>query len=182
MSGKYHKQAVRRHYGGELAGLAHAQLFRRAAQAGVPGYSTVENLLQTLFYLDTYGVQPHCAVYFGWNDIRNAHLPNLDPAYANFHLLSQIDSMTLRKKPLQVSFSPLTRIVNRSLQAAFDTVPFAPNFLKDPPVPGTDVRLERIFRRNLEAIAAINRERRITHFCWPGVEPSTNAKQRSLRF
>jgi len=128
---------------------------------GVPGYSSVENLVQTLFYMDTYGVRPHCAVYLGWNDIRNAHLPNLDPAYANFHLLSQIDSMALRKNPLEVSFSPLTRIVNRSLQAAFDTVPFAPNFLNDPPVPGTDVRLERIFRRNLEAIAAINRERQI---------------------
>jgi hypothetical protein len=67
----------------------------------------------------------------------------------------------VRKKPLEVSFSPLARIVNRSLEAAFDTVPFAPNFLKDPPVPGTDVRLEEIFRRNLEAIAAINKERNI---------------------
>src|SRR6516164_2719527 len=128
---------------------------------GVPGYSTVENLLQTLFYLDTYGVRPRCAVYFGWNDIHIAHLPNLDPAYANFHLLNQIDIMGVRKKPLEVSFSPLARIVNRSLQAVFDPVPFAPNFLNDPPVPGTDVRLEQIFRRNLEAIAAINRERNI---------------------
>jgi lysophospholipase L1-like esterase len=128
---------------------------------GVPGYSSVENLLQTLFYLDTYGVRPHCAVYLGWNDIRNAHLPNLDPAYANFHLLSQFDIMNVRKKPLEVSFSPLARIMNRSLQAAFDPVPLAPNFLNDPPVPGTDVRLEQIFRRNLEAIAAINRERQI---------------------
>src|SRR5215471_1896767 len=127
---------------------------------GVPEYSTVENLLQTLFYLDTYGVWPHCAVYFGWNDILNAHLPDLDPAYANFHLLSQIDSF-VRKKPLEVSFSPLARIVNRSLEAVFDTVPFAPNFLNDPPVPGTDVRLEQMFRRNLEAIAAINKERNI---------------------
>jgi lysophospholipase L1-like esterase len=128
---------------------------------GVPGYSTVENLLQTLFYLDTYGVRPRCAVYFGWNDIHIAHLPNLDPAYANFHLLNQFDIMNVRKKPLEVSFSPLTRIVNRSLQAVFDTVPLAPNFLKDPPVPGTDVRLEQIFRRHLEAIAAINKERNI---------------------
>ena len=128
---------------------------------GVPGYTSVENLLQTLFYLDTYGVRPHCAVYLGWNDIRNAHLPNLDPAYANFHLLRQIDIMNLRKKPLEVSFSPLARIMNRSLQAAFDPVPLAPNFLNDPPLPGTDVRLEQIFRRNLEAIAAINRERQI---------------------
>jgi lysophospholipase L1-like esterase len=128
---------------------------------GVPGYTSVENLLQTLFYLDTYGVRPHCAVYLGWNDIINAHLPNIDPAYANFHLLNQFDIMNVRKKPLEVSFSPLARIVNRTLQAAFDPVPLAPNFLNDPPAPGTDVRLERIFRRNLEAIAAINRERQI---------------------
>ena len=129
---------------------------------GVPSYSTVENLLQTLFYLDTYGVPPHCAVYYvGWNDIHNAHVPDLDPAYANFHLLSQIDSMSVRKNPLEVSFSPVARIVNRSLVAFFDTVPLAPNFLKDPPVPGTDVWLEEIFRRNLEAIAAINKERNI---------------------
>ena len=127
---------------------------------GVPGYSSVEHLVQTLFYLDTYGVRPHCAVYLGWNDILNAHVPNLDPAYANFHQVSQIDSF-VRKKPLEVSFSPLARIVNRSLQAVFDTVPFAPNFLNDPPVPGTDVRLEQMFRRNLEAIAAINKERNI---------------------
>jgi lysophospholipase L1-like esterase len=127
---------------------------------GVPGYSSVEHLLQTLFYLDTYGVRPHCAVYLGWNDILNAHVPNLDPAYANFHQVSQIDSF-VRKKPLEVSFSPLARIVNRSLEAVFDTVPFAPNFLNDPPVPGTDVRLEQMFRRNLEAIAAINKERNI---------------------
>jgi lysophospholipase L1-like esterase len=69
--------------------------------------------------------------------------------------------MSVRKKPLEVSFSPLARIVNRSLEAVFDTVPLAPNFLKDPPVPGTDVRLEEIFRRNLEAIAAINKKRNI---------------------
>ena len=127
---------------------------------GAPGYSSVEHLVQTLFYLDTYGVRPHCAVYLGWNDILNAHVPNLDPAYANFHQVSQIDSF-VRKKPLEVSFSPLARIVNRSLEAVFDTVPFAPNFLNDPPVPGTDVRLEQMFRRNLEAIAAINKERNI---------------------
>jgi hypothetical protein len=71
---------------------------------GVPGYSTVENLLQTLFYLDTYGVRPRCAVYFGWNDIHIAHLPNLDPAYANFHLLNQFDIMNVRKNRLKSAF------------------------------------------------------------------------------
>jgi hypothetical protein len=70
---------------------------------GVPGYSSVEHLVQTLFYLDTYGVRPHCAVYLGWNDILNAHVPNLDPAYANFHQVSQIDSF-VRKNRLKSAF------------------------------------------------------------------------------
>ena len=45
---------------------------------GVPGYSAVENIIQTLFYMNAYNIIPRCAVYFlGWNDIRNAHLPHL---------------------------------------------------------------------------------------------------------
>jgi lysophospholipase L1-like esterase len=136
---------------------------------GVPGYSTVENLLQTLFYLDTYGVKPRCAVYFvGWNDIRNAGLPKLDPAYANFHLLSQIDNLEVRRKlhTNMFEFSPLMEVVISSLlsrlQRTFDTIPQAEDFSEDPPVSGSDKRLEQIFRANLMAIAAINRERQIT--------------------
>jgi hypothetical protein len=34
MSGKYHKQAIRRHYGGELRGLAHRQLYRQRGLRG----------------------------------------------------------------------------------------------------------------------------------------------------
>src|SRR5262249_24217918 len=49
---------------------------------GVPGYSTVEHLVQTAFYADAFGRRPDCALYYvGWNDIRNAGTPGLDPAY-----------------------------------------------------------------------------------------------------
>jgi hypothetical protein len=34
-SGRYHKQAVKRHYGGELRGLAHSQLYRQRGLWGV---------------------------------------------------------------------------------------------------------------------------------------------------
>ena len=34
-SGRYHKQAVRRHYGGELRGLSHSQLYRQRGLWGV---------------------------------------------------------------------------------------------------------------------------------------------------
>src|SRR5262249_44739814 len=79
---------------------------------GVPGYSTAEHLIQTLFYLDSYGVKPQCAIYYvGWNDIRNAHVPNLDPGYADFHLLSQLQNLKIRKTPALMNISPLGRIV-----------------------------------------------------------------------
>ena len=59
---------------------------------GVPGYTTVEHLIQTAFYQTKFGKSPRCAIYYvGWNDLRNAHIPDLDPAYADFHLPSQVD-------------------------------------------------------------------------------------------
>ena len=129
---------------------------------GVPGYSTVENLIQTLFYLDAYGIAPRCAVYYvGWNDIRNAHLPKLDHAYADFHLLSQIDSERVRKPAIRVAFSPLGQSLITALRRAFDTIPLAVEYRGDPPLPGSDERLEQIFRANLTAIATINRRRHV---------------------
>ena len=47
---------------------------------GVPGYTTVEHLIQTAFYQTKFGKTPRCAIYYvGWNDLRNAHIPDLDP-------------------------------------------------------------------------------------------------------
>ena len=54
---------------------------------GVPGYSTVEHVVQTAFYQTKFGTPPSCALYFiGWNDIRNAHITDIDPGYARYHL------------------------------------------------------------------------------------------------
>lgn len=51
---------------------------------GIPGYSSVEHAIQTAFELSE--VHAATAVYYvGWNDLRNAHVPNLDPYYADFH-------------------------------------------------------------------------------------------------
>jgi lysophospholipase L1-like esterase len=141
-----------------------AQLGERYAviNHGGPGYSTVENVIQTVFYLNAYGVTPRCAVYYiGWNDIRNAHLPNLDRAYADFHLLSQIDSERVRKTPLIAAFSPLAQSVISVLGRSFDTIPMAVERRGDPPLSGSDERLEEIFRANLTAIVAVNRQRHI---------------------
>ena len=65
---------------------------------GVPGYTTVEHLIPTEFYQIKFGKQPRCAIYYvGWNDLRNAHISNLDPAYADFHLPSQVNSLKVRR-------------------------------------------------------------------------------------
>ena len=136
---------------------------------GALGYSTVENVVQTAFYLDAYGVKPRCAIYYvGWNDIRNAHIPHLDSGYADFHLLSKFDFLQVRKIgiPLIVGeISPLVGILSpyfSELEAFFDTAPRPKNLGGIEPESGSDGHLEKLFRTNLNTIAAINKQRGIT--------------------
>ncbi len=51
---------------------------------GVPGYSSVENLIQTLFVFRSKA--PACAIYFEGIDLRNAHIDGLADDYSDFHL------------------------------------------------------------------------------------------------
>jgi hypothetical protein len=127
---------------------------------GVPGYSTVEHLVQTSFYQDAFGKKPRCALYYvGWNDIRNAHIKDLDPGYADFHLPSQVDSLrTRRLGGGNVTFSPLLTELARLLSAVVDTVQYSWR-LSGTIEPGSDAALEADFERNLRAISAINKER-----------------------
>lgn len=128
---------------------------------GVPGYSTAEHLIQTLFYLDSYDVTPQCALYYvGWNDIHNAHLPDLDPGYADWQFLNNVTSLRARRIPLVAGVSPLAAILVSYLRLWIDTVPTVERFERLP-IPGSDSRLEKIYRRNVEAIAAINAQRGI---------------------
>lgn len=128
---------------------------------GVPGYTTAEHLVQTAFYADRFGKTPRCAVYFvGWNDLRNAHIPDLDPGYADFHLPSQVDSLQVRHiGGSTVTISPLLTVLGRLIGRETDTVRYA----KDPyalaPASGPDPALVAIFERNIRSISAINRGR-----------------------
>ena len=129
---------------------------------GVPGYSTVEHLVQTAFYQPRFGRLPTCAVYYvGWNDIRNAHIRNLDPAYADFHLPSQVDSLrTRRLGGAHASISPLLTVLGQTASALVDTVQYSWT-LSGEIKSGSDPVLEAFYARNVRAISAINRERRI---------------------
>jgi hypothetical protein len=134
---------------------------------GVPGYTTVEHLIQTAFYLDMFGKPPRCAIYYvGWNDLRNAHLPDLDAAYADFHLPQQVDSLrTRRVGGLQVTLSPLLTVVLRLASGQIDTVQHSLDPYALEPVSQDDPRLLALYQRNIEAISAINRGRGVRSIC-----------------
>jgi lysophospholipase L1-like esterase len=129
---------------------------------GAPGYTTAEHVLQTAFYQRAFDTAPDCAIYYiGWNDLTNAHIPDLDPGYADYHLPGQIDFLGARRLDSPVlTISPVLRIVTRLLTLAVDT----PRPVGTPPgrvQPGSDPKLEAIYRSNIHAISAINRERGI---------------------
>jgi len=136
---------------------------------GMPGYTTAEHLIQTAFYQTKFGKQPRCAIYYvGWNDLRNAHIPHLDPGYADFHLPSQVDSMrTRRVGGAEVTVSPLLTVALRGLSANVDTVRYSADPYAREPESGGDPDLEAVYRRNVEAISAINRQRGVTTI-WVG--------------
>jgi len=51
---------------------------------GVPGYTTVENLIQTALNISK--LSPDIALYYeGWNDLRNMPIENLKSDYSDFH-------------------------------------------------------------------------------------------------
>jgi lysophospholipase L1-like esterase len=136
---------------------------------GVPGYTTVEHLIQTTFYQTKFGKKPRCTIYYvGWNDLRNAHISDLDPAYADFHLPSQVDSLKVRRVGgSQVTISPLLTMVMRLISANFDTVRYFADPYSREPVAGDDPALDALYERNIRAISAINRQRGVTTI-WVG--------------
>ena len=136
---------------------------------GVPGYTTVEHLIQTVFYQTRFGKAPRCAIYYvGWNDLRNAHIPKLDPAYADFHLPSQVDSLKVRRVGgSNVTISPLLTTLARIVSANADTVRYSADPYGHAPVSGSDAALEALYERNIRSISAINRGRGIATI-WVG--------------
>ncbi|MBZ5523122.1 MAG: hypothetical protein LAP21_12865 [Acidobacteriia bacterium] len=126
---------------------------------GVVAHSTTEHLLDTAFYQDVVKKQPVCAIYYvGWNDIINAHIQNLDSAYADYHLLTT----AVRKPSLSLAkYSPLIFLLNEVGRNRFDSVPQHANVLGKTPMTGSDERLEAIFAEHIKTIAAINHSRGI---------------------
>jgi lysophospholipase L1-like esterase len=127
---------------------------------GMGAYTTAEHVIQTAFYERAAGMSPTCSVYYvGWNDLRNAHIENLDPGYADFHMPNQVDAFEARRTDIDDSFSPLATFIGRWLGRFFDTI--RPTVPKGTVSPDPDPAFDAIFARNLATISAINRQRNI---------------------
>lgn len=126
---------------------------------GVQGYSSVESLIQTAFYARHNNKYPACAVYYlGWNDIRNLHIPNLDPGYADFHLLGQPANLSLRNN--RPTVSPLFNMLISLILYHYETATPPPDYWPDSiDTASIDENLEGIFTQNLQTIIAINKAR-----------------------
>lgn len=128
---------------------------------GVPGYSTAEHVIQAAFYVRQ-EPKVRCAIYYiGWNDLRNSFLPRLDPDYADFHLVSQIDNLNARPVSM-LAVTSIGALADRLLHLEFDTIPATPKFPKELARSGVDERLLRIYLDNVDNIGTLNLEAGIT--------------------
>ncbi len=127
---------------------------------GMGGYSSAEQVVQTAFYQSAFGRQPECAIYYmAANDARNAHISDLDPGYADFHLPAQIDAEEARRIGGQpYSISPTLFYLTRLAVLAIDTAR-PPRRPTGPLLSDRDPALEAIYARNVATISAINRQR-----------------------
>jgi len=126
----------------------------RVLNYGVPGFTTAEHVIQTALYLPARGIK--CAVYFvGWNDLRNSFIPNLDPGYADFHLLSMAKySRTENDRSFIATFKLM-----KLLMSFVDVSPMPPAYDKTTlPRSGVDPELEKIYARNIRSIIALNKQ------------------------
>jgi lysophospholipase L1-like esterase len=119
---------------------------------GVPGYSTVEHIIQASFGFRNR--KPKCTIYYvGWNDIRNSNFTDLRPDYSNFQLLMQAANVR-----------PVSLFERRSaLVSIFSYISSRRLELRGKVEHEYDQRLSAIFKDNVKLIAAIT-----IHF---GVKP-----------
>ncbi len=120
---------------------------------GVPGYTTVENTIQTAFGFSD--LKPSIALYYvGWNDLRNTHVANLDPYYAEFHGRSQPGNLGLERTypGILATVFYFGRLFDLMLDQSPPTIPTGAEFTAD-----VDARALALYRRNLTNILALSK-------------------------
>src|SRR5215475_208300 len=123
---------------------------------GVPGYTSLENLIQSLFAFREQ--RPVCAIYYvGWNDLRSAHMKGLQDDYSDFQLPAQVGNLAVGRRP---GFLENNMLLLRLVLSVFGQ---KQHMLEGQLSGEKDPRLTRIFGENMRLIAETDR-----HF---GVKP-----------
>jgi len=116
---------------------------------GVPGFSSMEALGQSLFAFRDAHVS--CAVYYeGWNDLRNAHMAGLQSDYSDYEIPYLQRALLLQSKPgfLQRNSLALTYAASLLVPAPRGKPAGQISAEKDP-------RLSKIYQDNIGLLAAI---------------------------
>jgi lysophospholipase L1-like esterase len=135
---------------------------------GVPGYNSVENLIQTALQLQE--LSPDIAVFYeGWNDIHCIHIKNLKSDYSDFH--GPLQYHTLRLNALKIGDKSIIISLTRKLLEYI--------FTKNEPIKVTptenafsanpDHRSLYLYGRNLKSIITLCRQFNIVPIMVPQV-------------
>lgn len=120
---------------------------------GVPGYTSLENLIQSLFVFRER--PPACAIYYmGWNDLRSAHVKGLRDDYSDFQLPAQVGNLGVGRRP---GFLENNMLLLRLILSVFAEE--QPRAVPEPgqPLDQKDPRLSRIFTENMRLITDVDR-------------------------
>ena len=120
---------------------------------GIPAYSSLENLIQSLFAFRDQ--PPVCAIYYeGWNDLRNSHVTNLRNDYSDMELPHIADFLQpARRRGLLETYSVFLGLVGTLLDPP-PRLPWVSGDVNDQ----QDLRLSRIYQDNIKLIAAVGRQ------------------------
>ena len=98
---------------------------------------------------------PTCSIhYHGWNDLRNNYVPNLNPAFSNWHILNQ----TNRGPIFGSTYSSLVAFSQyiASISIKYNKIPYEKNAIVENPPQNLDPSLKKIILLNLNTIKALS--------------------------
>ncbi len=139
----------------QLAGLLGKSF--EVINAGVPGYSTVEHIIQTSLLASDLSADI-CIYYVGWNDMRNFHIKGLRSDYSDFHALYQFDNLGLstpRRLYGSLTVYYFVKMVNRlfsKINVSYRVTGSSGQFTAT-----GDARALELYKRNIRSIIALCR-------------------------
>ena len=125
---------------------------------GVPGYGTIENLIQTALLISD--LSPDITTYYeGWSDIRSMHIKNLKPDYSNYHPQALYQALAVEPPAptgAVASLYYLRKFLGRSPVTDSRGIIHAEGDA-DQLTDKIDPRARNLYMRNLRSIIAVNR-------------------------